>query len=136
MPYDLKSALILTLLEKGKVFFKHEKESVVQPPEQKSNIGTVPDSGTCKDNELIDTGSGFSLPVASKRNIEVFSEPAGEGDMPSPPEFPYRDRGIGILEVFFKVKAEHPAQADCHITVPAEVKVDLKHISDCAQPGI
>ena len=54
--------------------------------------------------------------------------------MPPPPEFPDRICSIGIPEIFFKMKAEHPPHSDRHITVAAKVKINLKQIGDCSQP--
>ena len=55
--------------------------------------------------------------------------------MPSPPEFLDGPAEIGIAEVLQKVEAEHPAQADGHVTVPGEIEVDLQGVAEGAQPG-
>lgn len=54
--------------------------------------------------------------------------------MPAAPEFFDGEGGVRMLKVFFEVEAKHPSQADCHIAVPAEIKINLHSICDCPNP--
>ncbi len=54
--------------------------------------------------------------------------------MPPPPEFAHRGGNVGIVEVFKKVKAEHPAHADRHIAITREVEINLQRVTDYTQP--
>ena len=42
---------------------------------------------------------------------------------------------IGIVEIFQKVKPEHPAQADGHVRIAGEIEVDLPGVGQGPQPG-
>ena len=54
--------------------------------------------------------------------------------MPAPPEIGDGASCIWQAEVFGIFEAEHPAHADGHIAVAGEVKVDLKHEHQNAEP--
>ena len=55
--------------------------------------------------------------------------------MPPAPELLDGPGAVGVVEVFLEVKAKDPAQADGHVAVAAEVKVDLEGVGHCPQPG-
>ena len=55
--------------------------------------------------------------------------------MPPPPELGGGFGDIGIVEVLRQAEAEHPAQADGHVRVAGEVKIQLECVGDGAQPG-
>ena len=55
--------------------------------------------------------------------------------MPAPPELPDAAGDEGVVEVFLEIKAENTAQADGHVAVAAEIKVNLQRVAHCAQPG-
>ena len=54
--------------------------------------------------------------------------------MPSSPEFRYRLRYIRIVEVYWKLKSEHTAEAYCHIGISWKIKVYLKRKCDNSEP--
>ena len=55
--------------------------------------------------------------------------------MPATPEVGDGDSGERIVEVLEVVEAEHAAHTDRHITVGAEVEVELKREAEAAEPG-
>ena len=55
--------------------------------------------------------------------------------MPSSPKFRGTFRNKGVVEIFQKIKAEHSAEAYCHITVTGKVKINLQCHSCCVDPG-
>ena len=55
--------------------------------------------------------------------------------MPPPPEIRDGPGHIRVVEIFGKMEAEHPAQADGHIGIAGEIKIDLQRIGDGTQPG-
>ena len=109
---------------------QHQETAVVQTPEKEGHVGSVPDTGAEEDDKFVDNRPHSALPVAAQRNVEVFLEPAREGHMPSAPEFPDASGNIGIIKVLLKVEAKHLSEADGHIAVAAEIKVNLQHIGD------
>ena len=114
---------------------QHQETAVVQTPEKEGHVGSVPDTGAEEDDKFVDNRPHSALPVAAQRNVEVFLEPAREGHVPSAPEFPDASGDIGIIKVLLKVEAKHLSEADGHIAVAAEIKVNLQHIGDGSDPG-
>ena len=55
--------------------------------------------------------------------------------MPPPPELRHGGGGIGVVEVFREVKAQHLPHADGHVGIAGEVEVDLKAEGRDAQPA-
>ena len=55
--------------------------------------------------------------------------------MPPPPELCHGGGGIGIVEVFREVKAQHLPHANGHVGIAGEVEVDLKTEGRDAQPA-
>ena len=54
--------------------------------------------------------------------------------MPAPPEFSYAARDERIVEIFGKAEAENTSQADSHVAVAGEVKIDLKREGNGIDP--
>ena len=54
--------------------------------------------------------------------------------MPAPPEFRDAGRAVGIVEVLREGEAENRAQADGHVAVGREIKIDLQHEAHGVEP--
>ena len=54
--------------------------------------------------------------------------------MPAPPELRDGARGVGVGEVFRQVKAEEKAEAQGHVAVAGEIKVDLQRVAEPGKP--
>ena len=106
-----------------------------QAPQHKGPVGPVPKACGEKDDELVQIGAGRPLPVAPQGDVQIVPEPGAEGDVPPPPELLDGLGGVGQVEVLQKPEAEQPAQADGHVAVSAEVKVDLQGVAHRPQPG-
>ena len=106
-----------------------------QAPQHKGPVGPMPKACGEKDDEFIEIGAGRSLPVAPQWDVQIVPEPGAEGDVPPPPELLDGLGGIGQVEVLQKPEAEHPAQADGHVAVTAEVEIDLQGVAHRPQPG-
>lgn len=70
----------------------------------------------------------------AQREVDVIAEPLAQRDMPAVPEVRDRLCHVGIIEVFLKLKAEHLAQADCHIGVATEIEENLQRVGQRADP--
>ena len=106
-----------------------------QAPQHKGPVGPMPKACGEKDDEFIEIGAGRPLPVAPQGDVQIVPEPGAERDVPPPPELLDGLGGIGQVEVLQKPEAEHPAQADGHVAVSAEVEVDLQGVAHRSQPG-
>ena len=74
-------------------------------------------------------------PVAAQGNVDVVPEPAGQGDVPAPPELRDAAGQVGVVEVLQEREPQHAAHADGHVRIAAEVEVDLQRVGRRAQPG-
>ena len=61
------------------------------PPADKIPAGAVPQAGGNKNNGYINIGPYLALPVSSQGEIQIFTEPGGQGNMPPAPEIGYGD---------------------------------------------
>ena len=77
----------------------------------------------------VQVGPPRARAVPAQRQVQVVPEPAGERDVPAPPELGDRPRDVRVVEVLQEVEAEHPCQADGHVRVAGEVEVDLQACS-------
>ena len=56
--------------------------------------------------------------------------------MPAAPEIPDALRPVGALEVLREAEAQHLPEANGHIGVPGEVKIDLEGVAHRPEPGV
>ena len=110
------------------------QRAVDRAPEHKGPACAVPETRAEEYNPLVADGLCFAFPVAAERNVEIFTEPCGQRNMPAPPEFSNRGGAVRIIEVFRECESEQPPHADCHIAVTGKIIVDLKRIAECAEP--
>lgn len=73
--------------------------------------------------------------VAAQGDVHIVPEPEGERHVPAAPELRSRLGNIRIVEVFRQAEAENPPQANGHIRIAGEIKVELESVGDAAQPG-
>ncbi len=95
----------------------------------------MPDAGGRPDDQQVEHHPAPARPAAPQGEVQVLPEPAAQGDVPPPPELAGRLGDIGIVEVFQKLEAQHPPQADGHVRVAGEVEVELEGEGGDAQPG-
>ncbi len=67
----------------------------------------------------------FGDAIAAKRDVEIVTEPRGQGDMPPFPEVWYRGREVWEIEVVTKVDTEEFRGPSGDIGIAGEVGIDL-----------
>ena len=60
----------------------------------------MPKPGTEKHDGLMEGRAPAPLAVAAQGDVQVVPEPAGQGDVPTPPEFLDGGADIGVVEIF------------------------------------
>ena len=105
-----------------------------QSPEYKGCGSSVPKSRCQEHNAQIYDPSHFSFPVAAKGNIEIFSEPCPQCDVPPSPELTDGTRKVRIVKVFGNGKSEHFSKADRHIGITGKIIVNLKGVENGRHP--
>ena len=117
------------------ILFQHEPHKEVQAPEDEIPAGSMPEASAEPDEKDVPHRPPCPHPAAAKGDVQVLPEPCGQGNVPPPPEFRHRGGGIGIVEVFREVKAQHLPHADGHVGVAGKVEVDLEAEGRDAQPA-
>ena len=75
------------------------------------------------------------LPVATQRDIHIIPEPTAEAHVPATPELCDAGGQIGIIEILQEPETQNPAQADGHVGITGEVKINLQAESKGIYPG-
>ena len=94
----------------------------------------MPEAGAEPDKEDIPHRPPCPLPAAAQGDVQILPEPCGQGNVPPPPELRHGGGGIGVVEVFREVKAQHLPHADGHVGIAGEVEIDLERVRDGADP--
>lgn len=116
-------------------FFKQQYHTEVEPPQHEIPAGPMPDPSKQPDDENVAHLNPKSPTIAAQRDVYVGAKPTAQGDMPSPPKIGDALRAIRRIEVLLESEAEHEAEANRHVGIPAKVEVDLKSKSDDAKPS-
>ena len=114
--------------------FADEQHKEPQAPRDECPVGPVPEARECPDEKEVQNIARAGAAVAAEGNVDIVAEPRGERDVPAPPELGDAAGDIGIVEVFKKVEAEHPAKADGHVGIGGKVEINLKRVGDGAEP--
>ena len=69
--------------------------------------------------------------VAAQRDVHIIAEPGAERHVPAPPEFRHAGGDVWVVEVFLELETYHPPEADGHVGIAGEVKVDLQREAQC-----
>lgn len=115
----------------------HQPRAVHPPPDDEGPTGTVPEPRNEHRNEDRDqrTVKGDLTEGAQNRCIEVGSDEIGQGHVPALPEVDHAGRAVGAIEVDRQLDIEHPADADRHVAIAAEIEVELEGIGEAGHPG-
>ena len=68
------------------VLLQHQKDKVVQTPQQEVPTGAMPKAGQRPDDEQIDNVADVADSVAAQGNVYIVPEKAAQGDVPSAPK--------------------------------------------------
>ena len=131
MPYE-PGRLVQPLQQE--CLFQQQQYGVVYAPQHEIPAGAVPQAGQQPDNGDVQELPPLALAVAAQGDVDVLPEPGGQADVPPPPELSDGTGLIGIVEVLQEVEPEEMPQADGHVRVAGEVKIDLERVRDGADP--
>ena len=106
------------------------KDALCRSPGHKGPAGAVPDAAQQENEDQVRVHAGSALPVPAKGNVYILAEKTAQCDVPPSPEFDDIDRLIGGVEVYRDFHSKHPRQPAGHITVAAEVKIELDGIKE------
>ena len=109
-----------------KQLFKHEKYRVIKAPEQESPVCAVPNAGQSPDHEDVEKLPAAPAAIPAEGDVHIIAEPGAERHVPAPPEFRHAGGDVWVVEVFLELETYHPPEADGHVGIAGEVKVDLQ----------
>ena len=115
--------------------FCQKQCSVVHAPCDEIPGSTVPETGEEPNDQNIADVFGGADPVAAQRNIHIIPEEGAKRNVPAAPELGDAFGNVGIIEILEEVETKHPAHADGHIRIAAEVEVDLESIGNGDEPA-
>ena len=102
-----------------------EKQGVVGTPCHESPVGTVPQAANKEDDKCVEQYTPLGYTAATEGNVDVVTEPGGEGNVPATPELGDVAAEIGHVEIAAQADAEEFGTADGDVAVAGEVAVDL-----------
>ncbi len=89
----------------------------------------MPDTADEVDDHNVYISPDPAPAVSAQRDIDIGFQKTGQRHMPSVPEFGDGQRFIGRVKVLRQRDIEHAADADRHVAVAAEIKIELEGIA-------
>ena len=105
-------------------------------PEQERPVRTMPYTADNKNDHGVQICKEQAFPTAAQWNIDIFRKELRQRDMPALPEITDRQRFVGRIEVDGEIDVQHHGNTNSHITVTAEIKIDLKRIKQHHQKPV
>ena len=99
--------------------------TIYDSPQNKSPVCSMPYTADKENNHYIKVRPYLTSSAAAKWNIHISGKESGQGHMPSVPEIYNRYRLIGGIEIHRQFYIEHITNTICHITITAEIKINL-----------
>ena len=94
----------------------------------------MPEAGDKPHHKGVEDPLGQSNTVTAHGDIDIVTEPAAQGHMPSSPELGNALGNEGIVEVLQEVEAEDATQTDGHIRIAGEVEINLQVVCQGVHP--
>ncbi len=121
--------------ESAKQLMETKQDPVIAAPKDKCPIGAVPEAAKKHGDQNIAVDEPIRGDAAApERNVEIVAQASRERDMPTAPEISDVDCFIRRVEILREADAEKIAEADGHVAVAREVKIDLIGVAENAEP--
>src|SRR5207342_297096 len=86
--------------------------------------------------EQVEVFARRTVAVAAEWDVKVIAQEPGERDVPAPPEVGDVPCLIGRVEIHGQADAEETREADGHVRVTGEIKVELQRVGQHAKPRL
>ena len=99
---------------------------MIAAPDQEIPTGAVPQSAEQHGQHQVAVGAPGAVAAAAERNVQIVAQPAGERDVPAPPEVGDAGGQVRAAEIDREMKAEQLRHADRHVGIAGEIEIDLQ----------
>ena len=111
-----------------------DTESVANAPYDEGPSCAMPEPTDEEHQKDVEQHLWFAAPAAPEGYIDILGEKAVQCHVPASPEILKRGGSVGRVEVEREVYVEHASDAYGHVTVSAEIKIQLQGKCNCPQP--
>ena len=94
----------------------------------------MPEPGEQPYDKRIENHSFLPFAVSAQWDIDIFTEPSAECDMPSAPEIRGRSGTVRVLEIRRELESKNTSKPDCHQGISEEVEEELHRKSPRTKP--
>ena len=116
---------------------RNQEVSAVQPaPDDESPPRSVPQAAKKHGDHYVDYLTRRAPAVSAQRVVHIFAQEPRESHMPALPELDDRCSAIRRIKVVGKTNSKQARQADGHVRITREIKINLQRKSGRAEPGI
>src|ERR1700686_918677 len=105
--------------------FHRKPRSRDSSPNHKSPVGTMPESTQEHSQHQVAVGATWTFSISAQRNVQIVAKPGAQTYVPSPPEILEASGKIGLAKIQHEMEPEQLRSAPSHITVSAEIPIDL-----------
>ena len=105
-----------------------EPRAVEGAPDHEGPARSVPQAAEQHRQEEVAVLRPRPATVAAERDVQVVAQPARQRHVPATPELLDRPRRVRLVEVVREADAHEHREADRHVGVPGEVRVDLHRV--------
>ena len=105
---------------------------MIRAPGHEGPGGAMPQPREEEHNPQVEVGASLAFAVAAQRDVEVVHHPTAKGDMPALPELRHTFADVRVVEVLGELETDHPSDADGHVAVTREVKINLEGVGEDA----
>ena len=93
------------------------------PPDDEGPGRAVPQTAQKEGQKKVPQSPDVALPVTPQGDIQIVTEPAGQGNVPTPPKLLDICRLIWLIKIPRQLDVEHQATAYSHIAITGKIEI-------------
>ena len=114
----------------------YRKKAMKDTPDDKGIICAMPNSACQIDDHNMQIRAHISFAIAAQRNVNIFCKKTCQRFMPAVPEFSNGEGFIGRVKIDRQINIHHLPDANGHIAIAAEIKINLNGVGQTGKEGI
>ncbi len=112
-----------------------EHRAMPRPPDHEEPCRAVPQAAEQHRDHEVAVLPESPAAIASERNVQVIAQPERERHVPAPPEVARIGGLVRAVKILGKANGKEMAEANGHVGVAGEIKVDAERISQYRGPA-